>query len=200
MARKTQTQVDVRRNGREIRVTVPGADTPQARKTARGLAMKAVGTVGIGALTSVDETTGGHTYAWHPSAAALAARKVVPGVPPVRTLKRDDAPAPARGGDDRLAWLERELARVTAALAEATGAPVSVPAPAPARELPAFLRKEPVACEHCRDFGLVRAQGPNAGNAYKTLKGAQASHADGRAKACTCKAGKAFRKGKRASA
>jgi hypothetical protein len=52
-------------------------------------------------------------------------------------------------------------------------------------------RPEP-RCATCRDYGLVRKAGPNAGQPYKTANGALASFADGRADTCpSCHGGKA---------
>jgi hypothetical protein len=85
-----------------------------------------------------------------------------PGV----SLTGETAPAaPAAsptGDDDRLAWLERELARVTALLAAQAGATAPAAAPvAPVSESTARIQAKIAAsaalkCKVCRDLGVIR--------------------------------------------
>lgn len=91
------------------------------------------------------------------TAKALAARKVVGALPPAVTFTEPKAaPAKARKAAPK----------------------------APARELPAFLRKAPVTCTTCRDHGVVRKAGKHAGGAYKTADGAAAATANGNSVKC----------------
>jgi hypothetical protein len=105
------------------------------------------------------------------------------------------AQAPEVTGDDRLAYLERELARVTALLADSRVGDVKV-ADAVAREVPPVIAAKiaasrAIVCKSCRDLGVVRGVGKNAGQPYRTADGAAAATAAGRAVKCTGKAHKA---------
>jgi hypothetical protein len=105
------------------------------------------------------------------------------------------APAPEVSGEDRTAWLERELARVTALLADSRVGDVKV-ADAVAREVPPVIAAKiaasrAIVCKSCRDLGVVRGVGKNAGQPYRTADGAAAATAAGRAVKCTAKAHKA---------
>lgn len=150
-----------------IRVYVPGADDSEGRKIARTAAAGvAHGLVG-GVLRSVKANRG----------------YVRDYAPVTRRAAAPAAPAPTTG-DDRLAFLERELARVTALLADQ-----GTPAPAAKREVPPVIAariaaSHAITCKTCRDLGVVRGVGKNAGQPYRTADGAAAAKAAGRAVKC----------------
>lgn len=106
------------------------------------------------------------------------------------------------GDDDRLAYLERELARVTALLADtrptthAEDLDPDVALVARARVIPPVIAAKiaasrAITCKACRDLGVVRGVGANAGKPYRTANGAEAATAAGRSRKCTAKAHKA---------
>jgi hypothetical protein len=154
--------------GRNVVVTLTGGDSPAARKDARKAACAEAHTATIGKLLRVDDTPTGTRYTWGP-------------VTPRGTRKPAPAkPAPAASVSDLVAL---EIAELRARLAELTG---ETPAPAPApRELPEFIKRaQAVTCRTCRDHGVVRGVGANAGKPYRTADGAAAAKAAGRAVKC----------------
>lgn len=182
MARNTYPQV-LAWDGTSVVVRTDG-DTSEHRQHARKLACKAAGTAILGALVSADPGPRGTVdLTWHPR--VNRAGGAVANVPTVRELPAPDVDP----RDARIAELERMLA-------ELKGAPVK--AAAPARELPAFLVREPVACETCRDHGAVRKAGKHAGGAYRTRDGADAAWANGNAVKCPAR-GCAARKARKAA-
>lgn len=148
--------------------------------------------------------------------AAKLAHSLVGAPMNVRTVMRGDAPvtlvdyapiargtrkpaetaAPATGGDDRLAYLERELARVTALLTAKGGKRAKVATPAPVAKVaklntfvadviaPRAAARAAASCQTCRDFGVVRGVGERKGQAYRTQAGADAATAAGRSAKC----------------
>lgn len=118
-----------------------------------------------------------------------------PAVDPViraRVGKRQTAIT--TGEDDRLAFLERELARVTALLAATAGEAPVKPAKAAKPAKPAYVptpeqaRRKSAKCPTCQDLGVVRGSGSRAGQAYRTAAGAAAATAPVRCPAKGCKA------------
>lgn len=102
---------------------------------------------------------------------------------PVR--RRQAGQAPAASVDDLRA---REVAELRARLAELTGEPAPK-APRRPREVPPKIAariaaSHALACKTCRDLGVVRGVGANAGKAYRTRNGADAAKAAGRAVPC----------------
>jgi len=82
------------------------------------------------------------------------------------------------GEDDRLAFLERELARVTALLAAQASGPVAPVAQAPVSESTAKVQAKIAAshaltCKVCRDLGVIRLTPRDNGRwNFRSVKGA----------------------------
>jgi hypothetical protein len=159
-----------------VRTTVP--DSPESRALARKLACGEAHTATIGKLTRVDETGTGVTYTWGP-VTPRGTRKPAPA--PVR----ETASGPASGQvADLIANLAQLTPDVRAAIVAALTGDSPAPAPAP-RELPEFIKRaQAVTCRTCRDHGVVRGVGANAGKPYRTADGAAAAKAAGRAVKC----------------
>ncbi len=158
-------------------------DTRENRAEARKVAMRAAGTVTIGALQSVTPRKGTSVeLTWTPNLNRVS--------PPVREVAVPAAPKAPKVDprDAKIAELERMLAELRG---EAPKAP---------KAAPEFLRKDDagITCKTCRDFGVVRKAGEHAGQAYKTAKGAEAATANGNSVPCTGAAHK-VRKGRKSA-
>lgn len=196
----------VTRDGDLITVTMP----TDSKRDAIAVARKAAG--GMVANTGQPVTRKGRGYVFTYSAVTRkpaddvrititrpAVERVTVDTPPVgATGKRKAAPV-VTGEDDRLAFLERELARVTALLAATAGEPVSLTKAAkPAKARPAYVPTAEQArraqgghsCDTCQDLHVVRGSGPRAGQAYRTAAGAAAATAPVPCPACRGKRSK----------
>jgi len=160
-----------------IRVYVPGQDDTPARSAARSLACKIHGGVTVGRTPAGVKANRGHVYTFSPVAV----------VRPARPTAKPAKPAKPAKADDRLAYLTRELARVTAELAKVQGKPA--PVAKPAREVPPAIAariaaSHAITCKTCRDLKVVRGVGSRAGQPYRTADGAAAAKQAGRAVPC----------------
>jgi hypothetical protein len=105
--------------------------------------------------------------------------------------------AEVTGEDDRLAYLERELARVTDLLAAVTGTTANsrpIPPAPTARVVPDKIAAKiaasaALACKVCRDYGVVRLTPRENGRVnFRSADGARAATAAGRSRKCECQA------------
>lgn len=120
---------------------------------------------------------------------------------PIRRTAPAAAPAQApeaSGDDNRLAYLERELARVTDLLAAVTGTtanarpmpPTPVPvSPGAAKIAAKIAASHALACKVCRDYGVVRLTPRENGRVnFRSVDGAAQATAAGRSRVCECRA------------
>lgn len=153
--------------GRNVVVVASGEDSDVLRKAARKVACGEAHTATIGKLIKVAEGAGKVTYTWGPVVTRAGAAKAAPKA----------APAPESGDVSRLV---RKIAKLQAELDALVGA--TVPA---TREVPEFIaRARAATCHTCKDLGVVRGVGADAGKPYRTAKGAEAAKAAGRAVKC----------------
>jgi hypothetical protein len=150
--------------GRNVVVVAPGVDSDALRKAARKVACGEAHTATIGKLVSVRDGAGKVTYTWGPvTTRSGAAKPAAPEVP---------------AGPDLASMSKRELRELVETL-------LAAQVVKPAREVPDFIaRARTATCKTCRDFGVVRGVGQDAGNPYRTQNGADAAKAAGRAVKC----------------
>jgi hypothetical protein len=116
-----------------------------------------------------------------------AAYVVYPAIRTRRASAEPVAPEPVAAPEpvDPVAALTAQVAALQAQLAALTGGAAPAAAPAAPREVPAFIaRARAVTCRTCRDHGVVRGVGANAGKPYRTADGAKAAKAAGRTVKC----------------
>jgi hypothetical protein len=156
--------------GRNVVVVAPGVDSDALRKAARKVACGEAHTATIGKLVSVRDGAGKVTYTWGPVTLRTGAAK-----PPVTP----EVATPEVATPDLAGMSKRELRALVETLLAGQAAPK------PAREVPEFIaRSRAATCRTCRDLGVVRGVGQDAGKPYRTQKGADAAKAAGRAVKC----------------
>jgi hypothetical protein len=161
------------------RVWVDSATPDRAAvKAARKVAAQALHTI-VGAPLTVTPDGQGAAYLVIP---AIRARKA--GTPAPAPVTPDQV-TPGDAVDGLIANLKAltpdAIARVVAALTGGQAAP----APAPARDVPEFIKRaQAITCRTCRDHGVVRGVGSKAGQPYRTADGAAAATAAGRSVKC----------------
>lgn len=173
-----------------IRVRVSGAEWSDTvvRKTARSYAMREAHTL-VGGAQNVRQD-GADTLVDF-AVVTRTAKDAHPADAPVEVPTVDGRTVPAVDVHALMARIDALAAQV-AALTGATPVTTPVATPKAPREVPAFIvdrakAREAATCKLCRDFGVVRASGPDAGKPYRTANGAAGATAS---KPCTCKAGK----------
>jgi hypothetical protein len=169
-----------------------------AVKAARKVAAQALHTI-VGAPLTVTPDGKGAAYLVIPAIRSRrAATPAAPVVDAPSALDNAVGAAAFRAAVESpdVATLRAELDRITALLDALTGGQAA-PAPAPAREVPEFIKRaQAITCRTCRDHGVVRGVGQKAGQPYRTADGAAAATAAGRSVKCPShkRAGKAARK------
>jgi len=161
-----------------VTLALPGHDaTREALRDARKLAAKEAHTLVGGAQNPRNATHDGR-------------RVTLVDYAPVQR-RQASAPAPAQTvpAPDALASMSKRELRDLVAQLLAARATAPAPASKPAREIPPVIaariaKSHAITCKTCRDLGVVRGVGADAGKPYRTQNGADAAKVAGRAVPC----------------